>query len=294
MYEQDNQDTTSDQDATSDVIQKIFEEDKQIPLEVILRWLSEVNLKNDKLRQIRKTITSPKCVPNASTPKTLVRHARNLKDKTVVSQVPIITVTECDNTFIQQPTRSKSQPLLEISSHKQIRLLLQQSKAKSQSQLEDLTIPSQNSQSQYKPQYKPQPQSKLKIKRSFTPDNLSLKDVDNTYQRDCYSDDDVVYNGYNGYNGYNDYSPIIHKKTSQFCCMLTTPNSNIPPMFCKYEFAEDCVSALYKKYGVNSVTGLSLSGSLLKLNKCGVQYMFSSSEHAMSVFELLARKGKSL
>ena len=79
--------------------------------------------------------------------------------------------------------------------------------------------------------------------------------------------------------------------------MLTSLNSDStlhPPMFCRYESVEDCVIGLERKFGKTCLTGLSLSGCTLKLQDCGVQYDFSSPEHAISLFEILARKGKDM
>lgn len=315
--------------------EKTPDSDKHIPLPLVLKWLYEVNFRNKRLNEMRKSMLGPKTVSEVKTPRSLIRHARQNRGSKTDTQVPSITIVPPDTRSSQKNSR-KSEPSLTPSP-----------RSSSES---PRTSPRQNLQPIPSPIPSPKPFQrhppsktlpKTKHKRSLTHDgsielhtqehdsfclNDCCKDYDvppfrtclsdpilkstpshspkvlqksksKTLDRDWYSDSESYIDIDTLLPSPSSLSPSTSRSTesSQFCCMLTaTSDSSIkfPPMFCQYECAEDCIATLVKNYGKQCLTGLSLSGYTLKLNHCSVKYVFSSAEHAMSVFEILAMKGK--
>ena len=230
-------------------------QDKQIPLPVVLKWLSEVNFRNSRLSKLRQTSKSPDPTPEAKTPKTLIRHTRNQNKKPKSPRSgtnPHIVISSCDGSPL---------PKVKTSKHKR-----------------SITLGS--------------------------PTDLKMDDLLKPIPKYSYSDDDVRKDDDSDCGSKISMLPRWSsspsslgtcKKTSQFYCMMTSLNCDStlqPPMFCRYESVEDCVIGLERKFPKKCLTGLSLSGCSLKLQDCGIQYDFSNPEHAMSLFEILARKGK--
>ena len=283
LFEEHVPEEFSDDDDADEEVSKIFSNeghsnDKNIPLSLVLKWLDDINLQNTRLKELRRDMLSPAPIPDATTPKTLVRHARTKSSamKTPSSNNSTPTQTEVKKSILQVPSIVVTSSML----------------AK-----QDTSGESEHPEAQM-----PRHKRRLSNPGNFTGHESEIRIVDRIQRHsqpdtsNLYVDETAVLQRWSS-------SPSVLSTTknpsSQFYCMLTTLDSRmsqgnveVPPMFCRYECADDCVSALYRKYGTTCTTGLSLSGSILKILSCGAQFAFSSSEHALSVFEILARRGK--